>query len=257
MCVALSRAQCGFYIFGNGLLLHHNSATWKSVIEIMAAKKRHQTKAIRKDIPPTQPVRIGSSFPVRCSKHDRLVEIEGPDGWEKLLGGCDQPCGGTLPCGHPCELVCHPVSHEDVNCAKCRSKQRPQDSATGVDPKPGESAPLEPRPSSDSKTSVSKSTDSWKAFTNDEPARIQKHIDSYQSSPEKTDPKLIDLGSADDATANMQRMNLGFDGAADVPSRSFVGGARVQYVDFFKIGGNEEEYGKQGEDWSKENSLLD
>ncbi|KAF2163371.1 hypothetical protein M409DRAFT_68628 [Zasmidium cellare ATCC 36951] len=242
VCVALSRAQCGFYIFGNGLLLHRNSATWKSVIEIMAAKKHDQTKAIRKDIPPTQPVRIGSSFPVRCSNHDRLVEIEEPDGWEKLLGGCDQPCGGTLPCGHPCELVCHPVSHEDVNCAKCRSKQRPQDNAIGVDPRPGENVLLEPRPSTGSKTSVSKSTDSWKAFTNDEPARVQKHIDSYQSN---------------DATANMQRMNLGFDGAADVPSRSSFGGARVQYVDVFKIGGNEEEHGKQGEDWSKEDSLLD
>ena len=230
----------------------------------MANSKNKNTKHIRKDTPSIQPIRIGGSLPIRCSNHDRIIEVAEPDGWENLLGGCDQLCGGTLPCGHPCELVCHPISHEEVNCIKCRSKQRLLDRANGVDPTPGETAPLEPRPSTGSKTSVSKSSDSWTNFADHEPARVQKRIDLYQSSPEKTDPKLIDHGAESELTPTLQQMHFGLDGAADGPYRpASAESGRVHYVDIYQTGGKngkKDEDGqnrKNGKDWSKENSLLD
>lgn len=260
VCVALSRAQCGFYIFGNGLLLHRNSATWTTILEIMANKARRKYRDIRDDVPPVQPVRLGDKFPVRCSNHGNLVEIAEPDQWEKLLGGCEDPCGGTLPCGHPCELVCHPISHEEVNCTKCRSTQRvlqPEDSddgngngSAGRDPRP-----LEPRPSPGSKSSVSKSTDSWNNYAGEEHASYHKRIESYQSPSVKTDQKLIDDGVPKDVTKNMKHMNLGLDGTADVPGRPGDGeNERVRYKEMYQIAVKAK---TDAEDWSKANSLLD
>lgn len=265
VCVALSRAQCGFYIFGNGMLLHGNSPTWRTVIEIMANNKkdRKKYKDILADAPTVEPIRIGTSFPVRCSNHDRPVQIAEPDQWENLLGGCDQLCKGTLPCGHPCELVCHPIPHDQVNCTKCRSKERvPQDEdsdhSTGSaqrDPNPVDKGLLEPRPSSGSKSSVSKSTDSWRNYAGQEHASYHKRMESYQSNSVTADQKLIDDDDPKDLAKNMKRMNFGLDGAADVPGSSGDGESRrMQYKEVYQIGFKSK---TNVEDWSKTNSLLD
>ena len=53
VCVALSRAQRGLYIFGNGPLLFHNSFKWFQVAEVMSRKPR----------------RIGWDLPIICDLH--------------------------------------------------------------------------------------------------------------------------------------------------------------------------------------------
>jgi len=110
VCVALSRAKRGFYLFGNAELLASQTETWASVVEIMYGKK--------KPFPPkgTRRCRLGFSLPLTCTTHGQLTLIEDPQELERLHGGCDQPCPGLLPCGHKCTLFCHPCSHDKVNC---------------------------------------------------------------------------------------------------------------------------------------------
>ncbi|KAM0718692.1 hypothetical protein Q7P37_005763 [Cladosporium fusiforme] len=109
VCVALSRAQCGFYLFGNGMLLY-KSKTWEKVIKIIAGNKQ---KAAR---PTIQPCRLAESLPVRCVKHNRLTEIKDASDWEGISGGCSKKCNDFLPCGHLCPLTCHPFNHSGVLC---------------------------------------------------------------------------------------------------------------------------------------------
>jgi helicase required for RNAi-mediated heterochromatin assembly 1 len=104
VCVALSRAQHGFYIFGNGKLLTASSPLWSKVIGIMAE----------------EPNRIGNKFPIVCKKHGRQTFITYPGDWLSCDGGCDVKCSESLPCGHLCSLRCHSYPHDTMNCQqKC------------------------------------------------------------------------------------------------------------------------------------------
>lgn len=62
VCVALSRARYGFYLFGNGELLACESKTWAGVVTIMAGKSG--------SVPRTGPkLRIGYALPLVCANH--------------------------------------------------------------------------------------------------------------------------------------------------------------------------------------------
>ena len=103
VCVALSRARLGFYIFGNVSLLSRDPL-WNQVIEIMS----------------NNPNRVGGRFPIRCIKHDRLSEIQYPRDWQGRFG-CNCKCGELLECGHRCPLTCHQFPHQAVICkAECK-----------------------------------------------------------------------------------------------------------------------------------------
>lgn len=122
VCVALSRAQCGFYIFGNGQLLfeYKLSKTWNKVLSIIAGKKRKHER------PKIEPVsRLDEAFPIRCSNHNQLTLVRGPSEWENLVGGCSKKCDGSLPCGHACQLNCHPFDHDILNCQQPCGKSLP------------------------------------------------------------------------------------------------------------------------------------
>ena len=107
VCVAMSRAQRGFYIFGNAKMLCQASKIWWQVVQIMAQKPR----------------RVGFYLPITCQNHRRRTYVDGEEGLAGLNGGCPQPCLGELPCGHLCQLKCHVMSHELVNChALCDKK---------------------------------------------------------------------------------------------------------------------------------------
>jgi len=111
ICVALSRAQCGLYIFGNGHLLSQANKTWAKVIKIIGGARR------KKDRPKIEPfTRIDRKLPLRCSNHNELTLITAPSDWEDNHGGCQQKCAGRLPCGHRCVLNCHPFAHDRVSC---------------------------------------------------------------------------------------------------------------------------------------------
>ncbi|KAF2492777.1 P-loop containing nucleoside triphosphate hydrolase protein [Lophium mytilinum] len=113
VCVALSRAKRGFYLFGNGLLLCQESKTWAEIVEIMYGKKgdKPKTGGVR---------RVGFHIPLECTKHGRKSFIHEPGDWELVNGGCEQKCRCKLPCGHTCMLMCHPFDGSDINCTqKC------------------------------------------------------------------------------------------------------------------------------------------
>lgn len=102
VCVALSRAQRGFYIFGNARSLCKESLLWFQVVEAM----RHD------------PRRIGFYLPLTCQKHGNKTVVKDPNGFNNEASGCHLDCHDDLPCGHACELKCHPFSHDKILCQK-------------------------------------------------------------------------------------------------------------------------------------------
>jgi helicase required for RNAi-mediated heterochromatin assembly 1 len=110
VCVALSRAQCGFYMFGNGMLMFRNSRTWEKVLQIISGNK---SKA---DRPKTLPRRIGDKLPVECQNHETTTQISDASDWETISGGCMLKCKTLLSCGHECPLTCHKFTHDNVHC---------------------------------------------------------------------------------------------------------------------------------------------
>jgi helicase required for RNAi-mediated heterochromatin assembly 1 len=94
ICVALSRARNGFYVFGNIHMFAYCSQIWTDVREILKAM--------------VGAPRIGDALPTTCTNHGTLVPIKSAEGWDKIRGGCHLKCGEALPCGHPCLLPCHP-----------------------------------------------------------------------------------------------------------------------------------------------------
>jgi len=122
VCVALSRAQCGFYIFGNAMLLYNEKyKTWLDVINIMAGKKRKSER------PKHEPSRLNDRLPIRCKEHNRQSLIGEAADWQTLSssGGCDLKCDGTLACGHECVLNCHPYDHDAITCHQACSRKLP------------------------------------------------------------------------------------------------------------------------------------
>lgn len=101
ICVALSRAKRGFYIFGNASCLRSNSDLWSQVF----SRLNRQT-----------PLRVGITLPLQCNKHGRTTMREFPEDWDGDQAGCDLPCGGTLDCGHACRRTCHPYAHSCLTC---------------------------------------------------------------------------------------------------------------------------------------------
>ena len=118
VCVALSRARCGFYIFGNGELFCSESRIWSKVVEILAGKKKGlEPKTGRK-------LCVGYALHLQCSNHGRKTFIEGilralsfipsalmslldPNDWLRINGGCEEKCKEKLQCGHRCPFRCH------------------------------------------------------------------------------------------------------------------------------------------------------
>ena len=97
--VSISRARRGFYIFGNYYNLenatHESHAMWKPVREVFQRGGFFN---------PNQP-----GLPTYCAKHNRTIQIDSPDTWDGLSGGCYKKCDEVFSgCGHPCQMLCHP-----------------------------------------------------------------------------------------------------------------------------------------------------
>jgi helicase required for RNAi-mediated heterochromatin assembly 1 len=103
VCVALSRAKRGFYMFGNAKLLACQSAMWGNVIDILRGSEEGENNPSLGSAR-----RIGDKLPVQCTKHGKKFWIGEPDDWEFTNGGCGEPCKCLLLCGHICTLKCHP-----------------------------------------------------------------------------------------------------------------------------------------------------
>ena len=107
ICVALSRARRGFYIFGNHGLLSGASKLWLQIIKILS----------------TEPKRIGAFLPIACTNHGQRLNIHRASDWLQLNGGCASVCQARLTCGHACPSTCHPFPHAHIQCRKpCRKR---------------------------------------------------------------------------------------------------------------------------------------
>ncbi|KAL4635158.1 NFX1-type zinc finger-containing protein 1-like, partial [Arapaima gigas] len=91
ICTALSRAKKGFYCIGN-MAMHSTVPMWSKILN--AASSRDQ---------------IGEALMLRCEHHPNIVTaVSKDDDFLKVpLGGCSQPCGSHLSCGHVCLKPCH------------------------------------------------------------------------------------------------------------------------------------------------------
>lgn len=101
VCVAMSRARRGFYIFGNGRMITNVNELWWEISKILIG---------------AEPKKIGFSIPLTCQNHSRRVEIKDVSEWMDIKGGCNEICGLVKPCSHVCKLKCHPFGHEQVRC---------------------------------------------------------------------------------------------------------------------------------------------
>ncbi|KAF1951321.1 P-loop containing nucleoside triphosphate hydrolase protein [Byssothecium circinans] len=120
VCVALSRAKRGFYIFGNAEKLAIESNTWADVVWTMYGKSKTH------EIPTTgQPRRVGFRFPIECTNHGHKMWLQSPEDWDYINGGCDENCRCMLPCGHTCMLRCHPFPNDMINCTQMCNKVIP------------------------------------------------------------------------------------------------------------------------------------
>lgn len=287
VCVALSRAQCGFYIFGNGMLLYNHS-TWKKVIEIIAGDKR------RRERPLIEPIcRLAEALPLRCANHNKETQVGEPSDWQKITGGCTEKCTGVLPCGHSCELNCHPFGHDVINCRQPCGKVLPcghGKCANGC----GEvcscktcskaKAPAQitnvPHTAFDGQerlnSQASSSSESWKSYAQEEPGRYASAVASASSSSQRSSPqkdvsaaKLLDFGESEEIVTNgVKKLSFGLDGRASLlgsnrsvsesEEKGMGGGMRKKWTETLRadtpVVVEEEE---EVEDWSKEDSLLD
>ncbi|RJE24061.1 Helicase [Aspergillus sclerotialis] len=101
ICVALSRAKQGLYIFGNAKCLAEANKLWSVVITML---KEGNTPAEKK---------LGSHIPLTCERHGRKTFV---DVLNRLNGGCPQPCSRFRSCGHHCKANCHACSCDEFEC---------------------------------------------------------------------------------------------------------------------------------------------
>ncbi|CAH0398415.1 unnamed protein product [Chilo suppressalis] len=108
ICVALSRAREGFYIFGNIKILKDNSTLWTKICKTLEDMGS-----------------IGTNLVLQCENHpDQLSMINTHEDFQKVPeGGCLLKCNYNLPaCGHRCPRICHGYDkgHSEEKCQlKC------------------------------------------------------------------------------------------------------------------------------------------
>lgn len=281
VCVALSRAQCGFYIFGNGSKLYEHRI-WEKVIRIIA------NEGSKKDRLKTKPVmRIGEALPVRCNNHHTRIDIEKPEDFDEIVGGCTLTCGAQLPCGHACPLTCHPFPHYIVSCPQlcvrtlpcghecekrcgdeciCEpcAKIRARDEMTSA-----QSLVLDDEPG----LAIASDSSSWRSFAEREPQRYAAVVSIPPSQGTVTNQTankqlLVDLSDDDSAVDGVAKMTLECENAAESPysvspaqsspeKRSKDGKRKLWKETLSKNGSPSKVKVAQGEDWSKRESLLD
>lgn len=234
VCVALSRAQCGFYLFGNGMLMYKNSRTWEKVLEIISGNK---SKAER---PKTLPHRLGDKFPVYCKKHKTFTQISDASDWETIQGGCALKCKVKLSCGHECPLTCHPFEHDDVHChhmsgvnLKCGHSSNVLcggDQTCSICPKAR--SPPHKKTNSLATQGSSGSSNSWQSFAEEEPVRYAaaallqaRKVESSSAKVATAGPShLVELDeSVEDVARRAESLTLGDKSKARRAQKSLSG----------------------------------
>ena len=111
VCVALSRARCGLYVFGNLDMIRSTSPLWDKVCCFVDTRQQ-----------------LGTSLELRCENHpdDTPTQVFCVEDFRHSPnGGCMRRCNGLFPsCKHPCPLLCHSISHEIIICPLVCEKPR-------------------------------------------------------------------------------------------------------------------------------------
>ncbi|CAH0585816.1 unnamed protein product [Chrysodeixis includens] len=108
ICVALSRAKEGFYIFGNMEMLKGKSELWKKIAVTLENNGS-----------------LGDKLVLRCQNHpDQVRTLTTPEDFNNLPpeGGCYEKCTHQYYCGHLCQKYCHGYDrqHLTLECSqKC------------------------------------------------------------------------------------------------------------------------------------------
>ncbi|EFO84345.1 hypothetical protein CRE_20452 [Caenorhabditis remanei] len=112
ICVALTRAQHGMYIIGNGAYLKNNSWLWNKLV----AQLCHHNL-------------VEYCIPLKCAAHGNISLVKDPTEFAEKSpeGGCLELCGIEKMCGHLCSRRCHPnVEYEhDQRCDYVCEKECP------------------------------------------------------------------------------------------------------------------------------------
>ena len=85
LIVALSRARCGVYFFGNDQLLEKKSKEWRQVLQALTNRGC-----------------AGPELPIVCPRHPSVRLQLGQD--------CHHSCEVELECGHTCGSPCHQLN---------------------------------------------------------------------------------------------------------------------------------------------------
>lgn len=244
ICVALSRAQCGFYIFGNGKMLYDieygykstkingikhkaKKKTWSQVMEIMSSKRGNAD-----EVPNLRPSRLDNELPLCCKNHKNVTMVSEPEHFDELFGGCKWQCGGSLPCGHPCPQLCHPFPHDQVNCDVCPKTAELTNAIND-----GGRDVLHSQDTSPSRSSSS-NAESWKTYSTHESARVDKArkqgMASYIPLSERSSPERAARStgaSVSRVVHNMGSLSIGSDGMMGASSSNTSNTPRVKYTD--------------------------
>ena len=114
ICVALSRAQHGFYCIGDFDMLRQTVPLWERIVADVEGKGK-----------------LGEGLLLHCSNHpEKHFVAKSSEDFEKNSpdGGCLLDCNFRLECGHACTLKCHFTDPEHVGyeCKKKCMKLCPQ-----------------------------------------------------------------------------------------------------------------------------------
>jgi hypothetical protein len=108
VCVSMSRARNGLFIFGNSELLKnyclsHQKSSQKDVdlkdlfwLEILRILEENNN--------------ISNNLALKCTAHKEIKPISSKKDLINFKNhGCKRPCGLNLACGHPCNKSCHRI----------------------------------------------------------------------------------------------------------------------------------------------------
>lgn len=102
VCVALSRAKHGLFIFGNMDNLKVKGDIWPKVSQVLE----------RQDA-------LVENLALICEVHSTITQVRCGDDFKNVPeGGCLLQCGTLIPCGHTCEQLCHATDRDHLN-SKC------------------------------------------------------------------------------------------------------------------------------------------
>ncbi|KAI9573103.1 hypothetical protein HD554DRAFT_1141974 [Boletus coccyginus] len=115
--VLLSRARNGLILIGNSRTFLHSKkggALWRRFFTLLEKGQY-----------------VFQGFPVKCQRHPgHVILLKGASDFDDHCpdGGCTEPCGFALECGHICPMKCHPdrspALHNPHDRSQCKYKMR-------------------------------------------------------------------------------------------------------------------------------------